>query len=367
MGLPVGESDRKDRPTAIDLFCGCGGASLGLRAAGFDVIGAVDVDHLALKTYEANHPKVKTWPEDVRRLTVKSVMRELGIKRGQLGVLAGCPPCQGFSTMRTLNGSLVVEDERNDLVLAMLRFVRVLRPKAVMMENVPRLAKDRRFRQFYATLKKLGYDVNWAVLNARHYGVPQRRRRLLLLAGYGKSIDFAPQDDTRVTVRDAIGDLPPAGHSGDPPHDLGEHRSERIRDLIAKIPRDGGSRTDLPDSDQLPCHMKCDGFKDVYGRMAWDDVAPTITGGCFNPSKGRFLHPEKDRAITMREAALLQSFPRTYSFPDCNSKCALALLIGNALPPEFIRRHALKIHACLRHEACAEDNPAKGGIREGHA
>jgi DNA (cytosine-5)-methyltransferase 1 len=184
-------------------------------------------------------------------------------------------------------------------------------------------------------------------LDAADYGVPQRRRRLIYLAGRGHEIDFAPKSNGKRTVRDVIGDMPPAGNSGDPIHDLSEKRSHRIVELIKKIPKNGGSRKDLLESEQLQCHKKCDGFKDVYGRMAWEEVAPTLTSGCFNPSKGRFLHPEEHRAITMREAALLQGFPKRYKFPKVTNKSSIALLIGNALPPEFIRRHALGIRALL--------------------
>ena len=118
-------------------------------------------------------------------------------------------------------------------------------------------------------------------------------------------------------------------------------------ELIQRIPKNGGSRTDLPEEDQLECHKRCNGFKDVYGRMAWGDVAPTITSGCSNPSKGRFLHPEEDRAITLREAALLQGFPLRYKFPTSN-KSAVALMIGNALPPPFITAHARMIRDTLQ-------------------
>ena len=266
--------------------------------------------------------------------------RALGLAPGDLDLLAGCPPCQGFSGLRTLNGSKTVEDVRNDLIKDFLRFVKGLLPKAVMMENVPELAKDVRFTTFREKLESLDYVVNWAILDAQHYGVPQRRKRLVLLAGMERKIEFAPTADTLATVKIALQGLAAAGASGDPLHDLGEKRTRPVLERIAKIPKDGGSRTDLPDEEQLPCHQRCNGFKDVYGRMAWDDVAPTITGGCFNPSKGRFLHPEENRAITLREAALLQTFPRQYGFPNLKSKSDVALLIGNALPPEFIRRHA---------------------------
>jgi DNA (cytosine-5)-methyltransferase 1 len=335
-------------PTAIDLFSGCGGMTRGLKKAGFRVLAAVDIDPLTIETYKANHPEVVTWKADIKNLTVASVKNKLGLKKGSLDLLAGCPPCQGFSTMRTLNGAKRIRDSRNDLLIEFQRFVEALKPRAVMLENVPGLAKDRRFSVFCRRLKQLGYTGQYRILNVAKYGVPQRRRRLIYLAGLNGAIDFASEAKKMRTVRDAIAFLPPVGNSGDPLHDLPENRSEKVKELIKKIPKDGGSRTDLPDEEQLKCHKKCDGFKDVYGRMAWDNVAPTITGGCFNPSKGRFLHPTKNRAITMREAALLQSFPRKYRFPNIHSKVDIALLIGNALPPEFIRRHALQIAKALK-------------------
>jgi DNA (cytosine-5)-methyltransferase 1 len=137
------------------------------------------------------------------------------------------------------------------------------------------------------------------------------------------------------------------GRAGTRLHDVPENRAAHVRQLIRDFPKDGGSRRDLPDERQLGCHQRQDGFHDIYGRMAWDDVAPTITSGCHNPSKGRFLHPVEDRAITLREAALLQGFPREYQFPVSAGKEAKALMIGNALPPEFIRRHALSIRMML--------------------
>ena len=152
------------------------------------------------------------------------------------------------------------------------------------------------------------------ILNAADFGVPQRRHRMVLLAGKCGRPNFAWRDPKRYTVKDAIASLPPAGESNDCLHDLPEKRSARILNLIKSIPKDGGSRTDMGAANQLGCHKRCNGFKDVYGRMAWKDIAPTITGGCVNPSKGRFLHPACDRAITLREAALLQTFPKDYFF-----------------------------------------------------
>ena len=177
------------KPKAIDLFSGCGGLTLGLKQAGFHVVGAVEIDPLAVETYKANHKHVVIWEKDISEVSAAEVMHRLKIRPGQLDLLAGCPPCQGFSTMTTLNGH-IGQDEQNDLVFQFLRFVRVLRPKAVMLENVPKLAKNRRFKKLRSELQRLGYEVNYNILDAANYGVPQRRRRLILVAGRGKKILF---------------------------------------------------------------------------------------------------------------------------------------------------------------------------------
>lgn len=345
---PAAKRSKPDRPTAIDLFCGCGGLTQGLRDAGFHVLAAVDLDPLSIKTYKANHTRVVTWESDIREVDPLDVAKKLELEVGQLDLLAGCPPCQGFSTIRTLNGKVTVDDPRNDLLAEFERFVAILRPRAVMLENVPGLATDLRFITFCRRMKQNGYTGEHRILDAADYGVPQRRRRLIYLAGLGGAIPFAEHAKKRRTVRDTIKGLPKAGSSGDPLHDISEKRHPKVLRLIRKIPRDGGSRTDLPESMQIECHKRCNGFKDVYGRMAWDQVAPTITSGCFNPSKGRFLHPEEDRCITMREAALLQGFPEGYKFPTTSNKSAIALMIGNALPPQFIAAHGRSIKKVLK-------------------
>ena len=203
------------------------------------------------------------------------------------------------------------------------------------------------FQDFRRNLKRLGYAVRSTVEDVRYFGVPQRRRRLILLAGRDIELGFSPRSKQIVTVRDAIGTLPLAGDSGDVLHDYSETRTLRTQALIRRIPRNGGGRLDLPHSEQLRCHQDSDGFKDTYGRMAWDNVSPTITTGCFNPSKGRFLHPDADRCITMREAALLQSFPRSFTVAKGTTKTQAARMLGNALPPEFIRRHALEVRRAI--------------------
>jgi len=333
-------SKQLDKPTAIDLFSGCGGLTLGLKKARFWVVGAVELNRLAVETYRKNHPDVTVWESDIRTLNPYSLRDQLELKEGELALLAGCPPCQGFSRLRTKNGAFAVDDPRNDLLFEYVRFVRAFRPRALMMENVPWLADDSRFLKFCKRIKALGYKYEHLILNAADYGVPQRRKRLIFLAGLKGNIPFALPSRKCRTVRSAIGNLPAAGNSGDALHDFLPQHQPRILNIIRSIPKDGGSRTSLPKALWLECHRhSACGFKDVYGRMAWDNVAPTITSGCFNPSKGRFLHPEEDRAITLREAAILQGFPPKYIFPIGN-RSAAGIMIGNALPPPFITAHA---------------------------
>src|ERR1041384_726974 len=332
---------------AIDLFCGAGGLTQGLRNAGFRVIGAIDCDELAIESYMMNHPGTWVWEENITRLRPENVMDELSLEKGELDLLAGCPPCQGFSAMRTHNGRLDVADPDNELVFEFLRYVRALRPRALMMENVPALRGDNRMKRIRRSLRAMGYGLVDDVLDTADYGVPQRRRRFILLGLCGEKPEFAAIAKRRRTVAGAIRHLPPPHESADELHNVTERRSEAIRRLIADIPRDGGSRTELPPERQLECHKDHDGHRDVYGRMAWGKPAPTITGGCVNPSKGRFLHPEQDRAITPREAALLQSFPPNYLFSMKRGRFAVAQQIGNALPPRFIERHARALRNAL--------------------
>lgn len=331
--------------SAIDCFAGCGGMTEGLKQAGFHVIGAIENDSEACDVYANNHPEVHLWRDDIRTVSAQSIRKALNLTEGELDLLGGCPPCKGFSTLRTYNGGHYVRDKQNDLIFEFQRLILALMPKNVMMENVPGLYRNRRFKEFKSAIEGAGYNVKADVLNVHDYGVPQRRRRLVKLASRASTVDFACVDTKRPTVRDAIGLLPEAGNSDDPLHDLPENRSRNVQRIIAAIPRDGGSRASLPENLVLKCHKNSDGFKDIYGRMAWDKPAPTITTGCFNPSKGRYLHPEANRAITMREAALLQSFPPQYKFPSELGKVRIATMIGNALPPTFICRHA----KALRH------------------
>lgn len=341
--------DRHGRswPTAIDLFSGAGGLSLGLRQARFRVVAAVDVSPLATDSYRMNFPRVPVICNDIRTLSGAELLQLAGLKKNELDLLAGCPPCQGFSALRTKGRQSAVADHRNDLLLDFLRLVQDIRPRFVLLENVPGLARDDLFRQFVHGLNALGFEVADSVLDGADFGTPQRRRRLVLIAGLGNEPRLIQGAAKKRTVRDAIGGLADtAGHSGDPLHDHGEQRAALIRSVIESIPKDGGSRADLGLNLQLDCHREAAAHgggwgREPYGRMAWDSLAPTITGGCVNPSKGRFLHPDRNRAITLREALLLQGFPPDYRLSLARGKYAAAELVGNAIPPPFVKAQAL--------------------------
>ncbi|SRR5713101_800455 len=342
---------RKGRPrrlVAIDLFAGAGGLTLGLRHGGFSVVGAIESDPLAVESYRRNHRKTHVWARPIEKVPAIHVLRHLGLESGELDLLAGCPPCQGFSAIRTKNGKRRPRDAHKNLLFQFLKFARALKPKVIMMENVPRLSKDRRMRIFRRQLRALGYRCRTAILNAVDYGVPQRRRRMIFLAARFDGLPAAQKETRRRTVQDVIKGLPRPGQSGDYLHDVSEHRSKHVRKLISRIPKDGGSRNDLGKGSQLRCHHEFDGFNDVYGRLAWKKPAPTITCGFVNPSKGRFLHPTQNRTITLREAALLQSFPSKYYFSLRRGKYPAAALIGNALPPALIKRITSPIATRLR-------------------
>lgn len=340
--------------TSIDLFSGAGGLSTGLRQAKLQVVAAVERDFEATITYRMNHAATSVIHADIRAVTGPALLKRAGLPPGTLDLLTACPPCQSFSTLRTRRAKkrTTVSDESRTLILEVLRLVRSIRPRALLLENVPGLIKDSNFTTFCTGLGAAGYDWEYRILDAQMYGVPQRRKRLVLLAVRAPlNIEenwWAPDNSTtKRTVRDAIGHLRTPGSTGDILHDLSEVRSDRILARIRAIPKDGGSRHELPKNHILACHRQSDGYSDVYGRMSWDKVSPTITSGCHNPSKGRFLHPTEDRAITLREAALLQTFPQDYQFALLHGKEHCARQIGNAFPPALIVPIASRLRARL--------------------
>jgi len=337
----------KKKYFAIDLFSGCGGLSEGLRDAGFSVAAAFDNDKDAVATYKLNHPDTKVFEGDIRNVNTADVKKLLN--GSPLHLLAGCPPCQGFSSMRRLNKKRSKRDSRNNLVLEYLRFVKELKPLTIMMENVPGLVNYNQFKFVVRELKKLGYNPKFKPVSIQKYGIPQRRKRLVVVGSRIGNINIAEPTEEKMTVRDMIGYLESVSETKDPVHKIVASHTPDVMKRIKATPKNGGSRSDLPKEFELECHKGKDvGFNDVYGRLRWDDYSTTITGGCLNPSKGRFLHPEEDRAITAREAALLQTFPKTYKFPSDISKTSISLLIGNALPPKFSRIQSANIMSHLQ-------------------
>ena len=353
--------------TAVEIFSGGGGLAVGLREAGFKTVAAVEVEPHAAATFKANHPTVQVYRQDVRTVTgaMLATLTEEGVD-----VLAACPPCQGFSS---LTSKWRREDARNSLVSEVGRLADELRPKAVMMENVPGLAKKGRplFDALLEQLENLGYETNWSILQVADYGVPQRRRRLVLLAGLGFSTPMPEAthsktgDDGRLkwrTVRDTISEMdepvtfPEAKERGGAQacdwHVVRQLSAVNIERL--KLSRPGGSWKDLPEELRVPCHRNgYSGFSNVYGRMVWDEPAGTITAGCTTLSKGRFGHPENDRTISLREAALLQTFPSDYRFetPHFERACEI---VGNALPCVFAEAIAREVRRAI----CANEDSA---------
>jgi len=326
------------KPTAIDVFSGCGGLTTGLKAAGFLVLAGVEIDKASVTAYKMNHPGIYVFG-DIRQLTAVRIMETLELAVGELDLLAGCPPCQGFSRMRTRNRKEAVEDDRNDLVLDFVRLAEGLLPKTVLFENVPGLLHDWRFDDLVKRLERKGFLLDYDTLNLAKYGIPQRRRRLILVGSRLGNLDLPEAKGPERDVEWAIRSLPKPGESEDPIHNSLASHSPAVMERIRKIPKDGGSRMDLGRDAQLPCHRDFGGYRDVYGRMAWNKPSPTITRYSTNPSKGRYLHPEQDREISLREVSLLQTFPPGYKFPlEEFGREAVASMMGEAFPPEVVRQ-----------------------------
>jgi DNA (cytosine-5)-methyltransferase 1 len=337
---------RRRALTVVDLFSGLGGLTAGLRDVGFKVVAGAEVDSDSVESYQANHPGV-TVLGDVRTLTGAGILKET--KLTSIDVVVGCPPCQGFSRLTEKNRQ---DDPRNSLVLHFRRLVLELRPNVCMMENVPGLLTRGAplFRQLHKDLLDAGYIVNYGVLELADYGVPQFRKRLVLMAGLGFGVPlprpthFNPE--RWVSVRRAIGGLPPpplrsevkAGTRRPPlPWHVARDLAPIARQRLSYAAANGGGCQEFPSELRLDCHRKSpDGFHDVYSVLDWDFPSGTITSGCTNASKGRFGHPSEPRPLTPREAAMLQTLGRTYKLCGTGVE-SVARQIGNALPRRFAR------------------------------
>lgn len=326
--------------TAVDLFCGCGGVTEGLKQVGFNVVAAVDNDPVACRTYIVNHPDVTLYRNDIDDVD-PMVIRQNDLNGQDVDLLVVCAPCQPFSNLNRERGKM---DSRRTLILKAINFTRVLNPAVIFFENVPGLARNSDIiEQLEIELSKLEYQLSRpAKVDTADYGVPQRRNRCIMFATKGAVPVELPPPSTpegqRKTVKDAIGMLSPLRSGERDPHDplhVARMHSELNIQRLHYIPPNGGSRFALPEELQLKCHKGHKGHPDVYGRMSWEQVAPTLTTGCTDITKGRFAHPEQNRAITMREAALLQTFPPSYKFEGNSTQ--ISRQIGNAVPVEFVK------------------------------
>jgi DNA (cytosine-5)-methyltransferase 1 len=342
----------------VDLFCGVGGLAHGFVLEGFTVVAGVDFDKSCKFAFEENN-NAQFINEDLNNIDsniIKNLYPEKSIK-----ILVGCAPCQPFSRY-TSGLKPRNEDDKWSLLRSFAKIIESVQPDIVSMENVPQLAKyDKKgvYKEFISVLEKNNYFVSDSdkIVSCSEYGVPQKRKRLVLLASKLGEIDLIPPIYTKEnapTVRQAIGWLPKI-EDGDVYDSDPFHRSQKLSDLNKKriqSTKQGGSWRDWSDDLKLKCHKKLSGrtFGDVYGRMVWDDQAPTLTTHCTGLGNGRFGHPEQDRAISLREASILQSFPPNYKFskPEKGGVTYTQLQrhIGNAVPVELGRAIAesIKIH-----------------------
>jgi DNA (cytosine-5)-methyltransferase 1 len=352
IALPV-----RAKPTAAELFAGGGGLAQGLRDAGVRPVAAVELDNFAANIFEANHPEVELFREDVRTITGERLLATS--PTGRVDILAACPPCQGFSTLTTKYRR---SDPRNFLVGEVARITRELQPAALMLENVPGLAGRGKpiLDELIKELEEDHYVVNWSVLQVADYGVPQTRRRLVLLAGKRFSIPMPDPTHSQHgryglprwrTLRDTltVAEAPVrvdeairngGFHTADwhVVRKLGQANLDRLKHAVP-----GKSRGALPKHLRPACHQDSDeGFSNTYGRMEWDQPSSTITAGCLSPSKGRFGHPDELRTISLREAALLQTFPPQYKLIGDRIDGACSV-VGNALPCLFAEAIARRV------------------------
>jgi len=348
------------RYTCIDSFSGAGGLCLGLQNAGFDIIFSFDIDKKCIDTIRRNHKYFKhpSMVSDVTDMLNGKMLQLCNLKRGELFLLSGGPPCQGFSVQRRGEDA----DERNELVLKYGQLVREVYPFFFVMENVSGITGKRGkkiLNQLVEDMQDIGYTVHMKLIDAQDYGVPQRRKRIFLVGerkDIGSGYIFPEATSERKTVRDTIGFLPPPPENGKDHPDIPLHRRDKLSELNIrrlKALKPGEGRDSLPYELLAECHRidsSVIGHRNVYGRMAWDDVAPTITARFDSFTRGKFGHPEQLRSISLREGAMLQTFPQDFMF--VGSKVEVARQIGNAVPPLLAERIGRSIIEYFESRGC---------------
>ncbi len=339
--------------SVVDLFCGIGGLTRGFRNQKFKVVAGIDIDESCKYAFEKNNNS-RFYSNDLGAVH-PSFIKDLFIAN-TTKILVGCAPCQAFSTYSQKYKS----NDKWKMLYAFSRIIREVKPEIISMENVPNLQNYKNgeiFKDFLQTLEDLGYHVSWKIVNCGDYGVPQNRKRLILFASQFGEIEFIKptHKNKRITVRQAIGHLESLEAGESSKNDI-LHRARSLSDLnkkrIRATPLNGGWK-DWPEELVLECHKKESGksFGSVYGRMSWDEVAPTMTTQCTGLGNGRFGHPEQNRAITFREAAIFQSFPEDYEFFEEENPFSgsnLELHIGNAVPVRLGEMVAKSIRKHLR-------------------
>lgn len=342
--------------SCIDSFCGAGGLALGLQRAGINILFSFDIDSKCIETINKNSKYFQHPAEvaDISDMLNGTLLKRCNLKRGELFLLAGGPPCQGFSVQRRGDDT----DIRNDLVLKYGQLINELYPYYFVMENVSGIAGKRGktiFEKLIEDVVSIGYTVHIQLLDAQNYGVPQRRKRYIIIGerkDLGVHYEYPKSKEEHRTVRDAIGYLPEPPADGKDHPDFSLHRRDKLSPINLKriqAIREGQGRDDLPNELLADCH-KIDssiiGFRSVYGRMAWDDVAPTITARFDSFTRGKFGHPVQDRTISLREGALLQTFPEDFIFTG--NKVDIARQIGNAVPPYMAEQIGISIIECYK-------------------
>lgn len=335
----------------IDLFCGIGGLTKGLELSGLNVVAGIDVDETCKFAYERNNNS-KFFCRDLSVINPASLSELFPEKATK--ILVGCAPCQPFSKYTQRYRKKGHIDEKWKLLYSFSNIVDEVKPLIISMENVPELSKQKVFEDFVNHLYSLNYYVSWSIVYCPDYGVPQKRKRLVLLASQLGDICIIPPiytPDKYKTVSDAIRNLPEIANGETCPTDK-IHCATKMKDInVRRIQQSvpGGTWKDWDKELQLECHSKLTGksYGAVYGRMKWDEPSPTITTQFYGYGNGRFGHPEQNRAISYREGALLQSFPEDYIFIDENTKGfnrrQLGIHIGNAVPVELGRAIGLSI------------------------